>query len=535
MRRLAGLALLLCAIATHAAARFDGAQWWETVKILADDRFEGRETGSRGERQAQEYIVGQLKLLGAEPAGSDGYFQPVKLRSREIVEADSGMALVRDGQVEPLTIGEQFVLSARVDLAPTLEAPLVFVGYGLSVPAMHYDDFAGLDLKGKVAVYLAGSPAAIPSAFAAHSQSSAERWRALKAAGAIGMIMLPNPASMDIPWSRMAINRSRPSMYLASSEFNETDGAALAAIFNPAHAEQLFRGTAHTFSELAALGKDRGVVPRFPLPLTVRLKTRLKVTDVESSNVAATIRGRDATLREQYVVLSAHIDHLGVGEPINGDRINNGAMDNASGSALLLELVRSIAKRTRPLKRSILFVWVTAEEKGLLGSRYFAAHPTVPAGSMVADLNTDQFLPIVPLNSLIAYGLAESDLGDRLRRVAADSGVQVRPDPEPLRNIFIRSDQYNFVRVGIPSLMLAVGAVPGSPEDKVLRTWLTERYHAPSDDTNQPVDLAAAGKFEDIMLALTVAVANDPYRPSWHRSSFFRQFAAPAEPPVRAP
>lgn len=535
MRRIAGLVLLLCAVATHAAARFDGAQWWETVKVLADDRFEGRETGSRGERQAQEYIVSQLKLLGAEPAGTDGYFQPVKLRSREIIEPESGMALVRDGQVEPLTIGEQFVLSARVDLSPTLEAPLVFVGYGLSVPAMHYDDLAGLDLNGKVAVYLAGSPAAIPSAFAAHSQSSAVRWQALKAAGAIGMIMLPNPASMDLPWSRIAINRSHPSMYLAASEFNETDGAMLAAIFNPAYAEQLFRGTAHTFAEVAALGKDRGVVPRFPLPLTVRLKTRLKVTDVESNNVVATIRGHDPTLREQYVVLSAHIDHLGVGEPINGDRINNGAMDNASGCALLLELARSIAKLPQPLKRSILFVWVTAEEQGLLGSRYFAAHPTVPVRSMVADLNTDQFLPIVPLNVLIAYGLAESDLGDRLRRVTGGSGVQVRSDPAPLRNIFIRSDQYNFVRVGIPSLMLAVGALPGSPDDKLLKTWLTERYHAPSDDTNQPVDLAAAGKFEDIMLALTTEVANDRRRPNWHRNSFFRRFAAPVESPVRVP
>jgi len=526
--------LLCCAVTAQGAAQFDGAKWWDVVKVLADDRLEGRETGSRGERQAQEYIVSQLKLLGAEPAGSDGYYQPVKLRSREIVEPESGMALIRNGQVEPLTIGEQFILSARVDLAPTLEAPLVFVGYGLSVPSMHYDDFAGLDVKGKVVVYLAGSPAAIPSALAAHSQSTAVRWRALKAAGAVGMIVVPNPASMDIPWPRIALNRSRPSMYLAASEFDETEGAMLAAMFNPAHAEQLFKGTAHTFAEIAALGKDRRDVPRFPLPLSVRLRSRVNVKDVDSTNVAAAIRGRDPALREEYVVLSAHIDHIGVGEPINGDRINNGAMDNASGSALLLELARSIAKLPQPLKRSVLFVWVTAEEKGLLGSRYFAAHPTVPVRSMVADLNTDEFLPIVPLNVLIAYGLAESDLGDRLRLIVAGSGVKVRPDPEPLRNIFIRSDQYNFVRVGIPSLMLSIGAMPGTPEEKVFKTWLTERYHAPSDDTNQPVDLAAAGKFEDIMLDLTTEIANDPRRPSWHRDSFFRQFATPAAAPVRA-
>ena len=535
MRRLAAFGLLLCSFLVQGAERFDGVQWWDTVKVLADDRFEGRETGSRGERQAQEYLVEQLKQLGVAPAGSDGYFQPVKLRSREVIEAESSLSLIRDGQVEPLTVGEQFVFSARTDLAPSLEAPLVFVGYGLSVPSMNYDDLGALDLKGKIAVFLAGSPESMPSALAAHSQSLAMRWRALKAAGAVGMIVVPNPSSMDIPWPRIALNRFHPSMHLAADQFNDTEGAQFFAMFNPTHAEQLFRGTQHTFAEIAALGKDRRPMPRFALPLSVRLKAHVTVTEVDSTNLVATVRGHDPALREQYIVLSAHIDHLGIGEPINGDRINNGAMDNASGSALLLDLARAIKKLPHPLRRSILFVWVTAEEKGLLGSRYFAARPTVPQDSIVADFNTDQFLPIVPLKVLTAYGLAESDLGDRLKRLTAGSGIEVRSDPEPLRNVFIRSDQYSFIRVGIPSLMLSVGALPGSPEDQVLKTWRTERYHAPSDDTSQPVDLVTAGKFEDIMFALTCEVANDPVRPSWHRNSFFRQFVPPAQHGPKAP
>ena len=535
MRQLACIALFLAATVSQGAANFDGADWWATVKVLADDRLEGRATGSAGERLAEEYVVGRLKALGVAPAGSDGYYQPIKLRSREIIEPDTSLALVEGGRAEALTIGEHYVLNARVELAAELEAPLVFVGYGLRIPAMHYDDLAGIDLKGKVAVFLAGSPRAVPSALAAHSQSMAVRWRALREAGAIGMIVVPNPASMDIPWPRIALNRSRPSMYLVGSEFDETDGARFYATFNPAHAELLFRGTGHAFAEIAALGRDRRPVPRFPLVPSIRARTRLALTDVDSANVVAAIRGRDPALRDQYVVLSAHIDHLGVGEPVNGDRINNGAMDNASGSALLLDLAREFARLPSAPRRSILFLWVTGEEKGLLGSRYFVARPTVPAGAIVADINTDQFLPIVPLRVLTAYGLAESDLGGQLRAATAGMGIRIQSDPEPLRNVFIRSDQYSFIRAGIPSLMLAVGADPGSADDKVLRAWRTERYHAPSDDTDQPVDLAAAQRFEEIMFALTMRVADDPRRPSWRPESFFRQFVPHGGPASRSP
>jgi Zn-dependent M28 family amino/carboxypeptidase len=525
LRTLLGLLLTAITCAAQAAANFDGQSWWSTVKILADDKFEGRETGSAGERQAQAYIVQQLKSLGIEPAGSDGYYQRVKLRTTEIQEASSSLALVRDGHSKPLSLGEQAYFSTRYALAPKVDAPLVFVGYGLKIPEQGYDDLAGLDLKGKVAVVLTGAPAEIPSALGAHYQSRAERWKVLKAAGAIGMIGIPNPASMEMSWSRMALNRALPSMDLVGPEFDETAGSQLAVIFNPAYADLLFEGTGHTFAEIAALGKDRKALPRFPLGVSISAVIQTSSHEVDSTNVVARMPGRDPRLKSEYVVLSAHIDHLGVGAAINGDRIYNGAMDNGSGSALLLDVARSLKQARAPIKRSVLFVWVTAEEKGLLGSKYFAAHPTVAPKSMVADINTDMFLPIIPLKTLTVYGLQESDLGDRVAQVAADQGLHVQADPAPLHNVFIRSDQYSFVRHGIPSVMIDV-APSGAAEEQTLKDWRASRYHAPSDDANQPVNLATAAGYEEVIRALTLDVANDPARPAWKQDSFFRRYAA---------
>ena len=287
----------------------------------------------------------------------------------------------------------------------------------------------------------------------------------------------------------------------------------------------LFSGTGHTFAEIATLGKDRQPLPRFALPVSIRATTQLVTHEVHSNNLVALIPGSDPILKHQYVVLSAHLDHLGIGQPINGDRINNGAMDNASGSAMLLEVARSLKRTHEKLKRSVLFVWVTGEEKGLLGSRYFAARPTVPAKDIVADLNTDMFLPIVPLQVLTVYGLAESDLGERVTAVAAKLGYRVQADPEPLRNAFVRSDQYSFIKEGVPSVAMKVGFERGSPEELIFKQWLTSRYHAPSDDATQPVDLTAAAGFEEVMRDLAVQVANDPQRPAWKSDSFFVRFA----------
>jgi Zn-dependent M28 family amino/carboxypeptidase len=469
-------------------------------------------------------VVAQLQAAGVAPAGTDGYYQPVKFESRTLLEQESSVSLVRDGKAEALVLGEDANLNAHVEAVPEVDAPLAFAGYGLTIPEHNYDDLAGLDLKGKVAVIIMGSPENIPAPLASHYQTIGERWKIFRRAGAVGLITLPNPASMDIPWSRIALNRLHPVMDLNYPEFNETAGERFALYFNPAHAEKLFAGSGHSFAEIAELAKERKPMPHFTLPVSIKARTRFASRALESANIVAVLPGTDPVLKNEYVVLSAHVDHIGIGEPINGDRIYNGAMDNASGVAVLLDVAASLKRQPQHLKRSLLFVFVTGEEKGLLGSKYFGAHPTMPAKSMVADINVDMFLPIVPLNMLTVYGLAESDLGDMARAVAAADGVAVRPDPQPLRNIFVRSDQYYFIRHGVPAL--AMGVAPTTPEQELIfKDWLTHNYHAPSDDLQQPVDLAAAGKYEDIIRDLMMRVANSDTVPRWKENSFFRRYA----------
>jgi Zn-dependent M28 family amino/carboxypeptidase len=524
------LALLFAiSAAAQTAPHFDGQTWWNHIKVLADDKLEGRDTGSRGERAAQAYAIEQFKNAGAEPAGINGFYQPVKFVSRQIVEKDCSLTLIRDGKREPLTLGEDAIIGTRIMPAPEVEAPLVFVGYGLKVPEKNYDDFAGVDIRGKIIVIFSGSPSEIPGALASHYQTAAERWKVLRAAGTIGIVSLMNPNSMDIPWSRIALNRAHPTMDLDYSEFNETEGAKLAVTVNPANAEKFFAGSGHSFEEIAALGKDRKPLPHFPLAVSLAAKTKVEITQIESANLVARLSGSDPALKNEYVVLSAHLDHIGIGEPVNGDRIYNGAMDDGSGSALVLDMAANFKKNPEKLRRSILLVLVSGEEKGLLGSKYFAAHPTVTPKSLVADVNVDMFLPIVPLKLLTVLGLDDSDLGDRAREIAQSLGVRVQPDPEPLRNLFVRSDQYNFIRHGVPSVIMSVAPEPGSPEQKIFKDWLTQRYHAPSDDVDQPVDLAAAAKYEEIVRALLINVANGDHRPQWKQDSFFRRYAEPVK------
>src|SRR5713226_5227938 len=310
---------------------FDGATWWSHVKVLADDNMEGRETGSEGLRRAEAYAVEQLTKSGITPAGTNGFYQPVKFVQRQIVEKDSYAFLVQSGHADPIALGDDAYFGTRVEGTPDeVTAPLVFIGNGLRVPEKNIDEIAGLDLKGKVVVYLAGSPAEIPGALAAHYGSVAERWKVLRAAGAVGIITIPNPASMDIPWSRMSLNRAHPSMDLADAEFNEVGGLKMAMVFNPESAERLFAGSGHTFEEIAALGKQRSLLPHFYLKVTLKAREIIQKVDLESANIVAKLTGTDPLPKKEFVLLSAHIDQIGIGEPVNGDKIYNGAMDDGS-------------------------------------------------------------------------------------------------------------------------------------------------------------------------------------------------------------
>jgi Zn-dependent M28 family amino/carboxypeptidase len=512
---------------SSSALHFDGNSWWAHVKFLADDSLEGRDTGSEGLRKAQAYAVEKLQKAGLEPAGTNGFYQAVRFNQYEVDEAKSSLALVAGDQSKTLSFADDAYIGTRSTHASvTLSAPLVFIGYGLKIPEKNLDELAGLDLKGKIVVYLAGSPSDIPTALASHYQTAVERWKSLQAAGAVGTITIANPASMDIPWSRISANRNHPSMDLADAEFNETPGLQLGVAFNPASAEQLFTGSGHTFAEIAALGKDRKPLPHFALAVSLQANAVIQTKSLESANLVAKLSGSDPALKNEFVVLSAHIDHVGIGAPINGDRIYNGAMDDGSGSALVMDIAASLKAHPEKLQRSILFLLVTAEEKGLLGSKYFAAHPTVAPKSIVADVNVDMFLPIVPLKILKIEGIEESDLGTRAAAIAQSMGIKPIPDPEPLRNAFIRSDQYSFIKKGVPSVKCDVGFELGTPEQKIFKDWLTNRYHAPSDDVNQPVDLQAAATYEEFTRRLLLETANTAARPRWKPDSFFRRYAA---------
>jgi Zn-dependent M28 family amino/carboxypeptidase len=513
--------------------RADSKRWWGHVQALANDSMEGRNTGSAGHKRAAAYVAEQFEKAGLVPAAAAGFVQPVKFKTRRILEDQSSLALVRNGVSERLVLGEDATVNMRIDPAPSIDAPLVFVGYGLSVPEMKFDDLAdpaiAKALRNAVVVYMSGGPSSIPGPLRSHYQSTGERWAALKRAGALGTISIANPKSMDIPWARSTLARLQPAMALADPALDESRGQQISVTMNPAHADKLFAQSGHTFEELLALADAGKPLPHFALPARVKAAVRAETSEVESQNVAAVRRGTDPKLRDEFVVLSAHVDHLGVGEPINGDRIYNGAMDNASGVAALIEIATQLHEAPQDsvrTARSILFVAVTGEEKGLLGSRYFVAHPPVPASHIVANVNTDMFLPLFPLKTLMVLGLDESDLGKDIRAVAGALSLGVQTDPEPNRNRFIRSDQYNFIRSGIPALAMKVGYEEHSPEAAIAQKWIAERYHAPSDDLDQPIDLSAAETYVEVVKRLALRIANRPDRPKWNDTSFFKRVAS---------
>jgi Zn-dependent M28 family amino/carboxypeptidase len=527
--------LFLLLIASSASAqpnskpstpKFDGHSWWSYVKVLADDNMEGRNTGSEGLKRAEAYVVEQLKADGLHPAGTDGYYQPVKFISRRILEGDSSLALLREGKSDPLSFKNDAYFVNRVSQAPEVDGPLVFVGWGLAIPEKGYSDLQGVDLNGKVAVYLSGgSPSEIPGPLSAHYNAIKQRWSALKKAGAIGIISIPNPHSLDIPWERLTVLRTQVGMAPADETLDDTAGMKIGVVFNPASADKLFARSGHAFQEISDLAKARKPLPRFPLKVEIRARTKMDVQNLESSNIVAKLEGSDPQLKKDCIVVSAHIDHLGIGEPINGDRIYNGAMDNGSGSALLLDFARAFKENHPSFKRSIILLWPTGEEKGLLGSRYFAEYPTVPGSSIVANINTDMFLPIIPLQWVTIYGIGESDLGEWACQTVKQHGIDAQDDPRPQRNSFIRSDQYSFICKGVPAVQMDVGAELNTPDQKVIDQWLHNRYHAPSDDLQQPVNFETVARFEGLVWNVLAVTANNEKTPEWKPDSFFKRFA----------
>jgi hypothetical protein len=514
MRVMAALTLLLLAASAVAETNWEaaGKAWWSHVRFLADDKLQGRDVGSAGFETAADYVVSQFKRAGLSTES-----QPIEFTKSTLNETGSEVTLVGDG---PVMLGDEVLITSTANAAG-LEAPLVFAGYGLDIPEARYSDLKGVELKGAIAVYLAGGPAKISGELRAHHSSAGERFAAMRAAGAVGAIGIPNPKSMDIPWARQSANRLLPRMALAGSARNPLD---YTATWNPDKADRLFRRSGHNIAEILDAADHDRTLPHFPLMVSLRTSVATTQDKVESRNIVGIRFGSDPLLKDEYVILSAHLDHLGVGAKVNGDGIFNGAMDDASGVASLIEIARALKTGKVRTKRSIVFLAVTGEEKGELGSQYFANHPTMP-GRIVADINMDMYLPLFPLRYLEVQGLNESSLGDDIRAVASAAHVEIQADKDPNANRFIRSDQYSFIKKGVPALAFKFGWIPGSPEEKIFRDWYRDRYHAVGDDANQPVDAAAAAQFNAILAALLERVADSTQAPQWKPDSFFRRFA----------
>lgn len=494
--------------------------WWRHVNVLSDDSLKGRDTGSPGHESAVRYVAEQFAAAGLTPAGTDGWFQRVSFVEVKL-DAERVAFALRDanGVVTPLANGRDLRPSPRPSTAD-VDAPLVFAGYGLSLPQVGVDDLAGLDLRGKIVVHVNGVPNGLSAPLQAHGTRS--RWAAMQRAGAVGIIAI----GAGGVWNDAGTSTT-PSVSLADSTLDDTRGQRLNATANPALAARLFAGSGLVWDSIAALARRGAKLPTGALAVSLRATLPTTRRTITSPNVVAILPGTDPVLRNEVVVYTAHTDHVGTfkGPALTGDSIFNGAMDNASGTATLIETARLVAKRGGN-KRTLAFVAVTAEEKGLLGSRYFAAHPSLRSGTIVANLNTDMFLPLIPLTGVFAYGYDESDLADDLDAVVKARGITVLPDPEPEQNRFVRSDQYSFIRQGIPALAFKVGYRTGTPEEKVWQSWVRDHYHKLSDDITQPVNFGTAAAFNELYADLAIRLANRKTKPAWRKNSFFATPAA---------
>lgn len=509
------------------------------LDYLAADARAGRMTGTPGYDEAAAYVADQFELLGLEPAGEEGWYQPVPLVANRIDVESATVTVHRDRGDDTLAWKEDFVMGGDdVRGETSVRAEVVFAGFGVHAPDMDYSDFEGIDVTGKIVAVFGGAPPSFPHNQRAFYSSSRTKTQELVARGAVGVIGLRSRVDQQrYDWDRITLNAgARPGMEWVDLSgdvqgyYPQIEGRALV---NAATAEALFEGAPISF-EAALDAADAGRPLSTPLGVEVTLARKTAHEEVTSANVVGVVRGSDPELRDEYVVYSAHLDHLGIGRPVDGDRIYNGYYDNAMGVALMIEAARVLAAMTDPPRRSILFIAVTAEERGLLGSDYFAHYPTVPSGSIVATVNLDMPLLLFPIADVIAFGAEHSSLQALIETAVAAEDLALTADPMPEEVLFIRSDQYSFVRQGVPSVFLVPGLTSTNPEidgAALFHEHLQEHYHRPSDDSSRPVDWNSALRFAraNVRIGLSVAAANE--RPTWNEGDFFgARFGAQAAP-----
>jgi hypothetical protein len=492
------------------------------VSVLADDAMEGRGTATPGYDRAAAWVAARFAALGLEPGGAgDGYLQPVPMVRADVLEETCALAFVRDGAARRLTLGLDYTMPADLLRARTaLEAPVVFAGFGVVAPELEWDDYAGLDVRGKVVVVLAGAPRGFPADQRAYHSSRRLKQRDAAARGARGLLTLRTRAEEErTPWERQVRQSRLPALHWTDSSgapFATPAELELEATLARRGAEALFEGASLPFATVLAEA-DSGRVARVSLAARVRAARGTALAPAQSPNVVGVIPGADPRLAGELVVVSGHLDHLGIGPPVNGDSIYNGAYDNASGISVMLEVARACAAMPRP-RRTLVFLAVTGEEKGMQGSEYWARHPSV-SGRAVANVNLDMFLMLHPCEDLVVFGAEHSSLGPAATRAAEREGLAVSPDPDPEQVIFIRSDQFAFIREGVPAVFPVAGRRGDAGTARA--RWMRTAYHSPQDDLEQAFDWGAGVEFARFVVRLVREVAEADAPPAWNPGDFF--------------
>lgn len=531
LRRIALLPVLLAAGAAAPPPVDPLARSLEAeVRFLADDLFEGRGLGTRGHELAAKHVAAEFTRMGLQPAGTDGWFQRINFAESRYTSAGETMAFRNGDSGAVWANGTDMALtSGNNDGAETLTAPLVFIGYGIRDTRLGIDDLAGIDLKGKIAVALIGAPPSLNSEIAAHAGRM--KGASILAAGGIGLIQVRSLAdTARLPWAKLAARGRLPRRVLLSPDGQPLgDGAGLAvrATLSEAAATQLFAGAAMGFDAVRAAAAN-GPVKGFALPGTVTISRAQTATRVTSPNIVAVLPGSKPALAGEMVMMSAHLDHVGMAASGAGDRIFNGAMDNASGVAVLLDTARALVK-AKPA-RSILLVVTTAEESGLLGAEYFSRFPTVPLARVVSVVNLDMPILTCDFADIVPFGADRSTMMTAVVAAAKAEKLSVSPDPQPAEAIFTRSDHYPLVRAGVPAVFLKTGwhdRSGGMACQAAERLFRVEHYHERSDDMTMPWDWAAAARFTRLTTGIMRRIADAPQRPRWYAGDYFGESFAP--------
>ncbi|KAA9131609.1 M28 family peptidase [Marinihelvus fidelis] len=496
------------------------------MEFLADDRLGGRQPGTAGYDLAARYVAEQFRNLGVSPAApGDGWFQPVPLRSASRVEGSDTAAVIQRGRRIELDFPADFFRRPDLLLEQSrLRAAMVFVAYGVDAPALGYSDYTDVDVRGKVVVMLAGTPAALDGDAAGYFGTEQAKLEAAARHGAAGVVFVFTPLNEAVTaWDDIQAMTTAPAIGAINGNGRVTGtvpGLHSATTISHHAAGPLFDGSGHELTDILALDREGGRVPVFGLDGEIKLAQASRHDAIHSANVVGMVPGTDPLLARDLVVYVAHLDHIGV-RPIDGEPVvHNGALDNAVGVAVMLDVARRFVKQ--PSRRTVVFLATTAEEAGLVGADWYARQP-LPAGHRpVAVINIDMPVLLFDFTEAVAWGGERSSLGDAFAVAAAESGISVADDPFPGLNIFTRSDHYAFVRQGVPALML--GPAPGPDGgDNAIRfdRFLAESYHRPSDRPGIGIDYAAADRFARLAFRTGEVVAGQSARPRWRAGDFF--------------